>query len=122
VPNNVIVTDFVDQIKLLSKIDLLIARGGATSAAEMLAKGVASIIIPSPFVPNNHQLHNARALSEKGASVCIEEKDLTDLLLLETANEILNNDQLRLTMSTAAKTLGLPDALDKMVDWVKEIV
>jgi UDP-N-acetylglucosamine--N-acetylmuramyl-(pentapeptide) pyrophosphoryl-undecaprenol N-acetylglucosamine transferase len=122
VPNNVIVTDFVDQIKLLSKIDLLIARGGATSAAEMLAKGVASIIIPSPFVPNNHQLHNARALSEKGASVCIEEKDLTDLLLLETANEILNNDQLRLTMATAAKTLGLPDALDKMVDWVKEIL
>jgi UDP-N-acetylglucosamine--N-acetylmuramyl-(pentapeptide) pyrophosphoryl-undecaprenol N-acetylglucosamine transferase len=122
IPKNVIVTDFVDQIKLLSKIDLLIARGGATSAAEMLAKGVASIIIPSPYVPNNHQLHNAMALSEKGASVCIEEKDLTDLLLLETANEILNNDQLRLTMSTAAKTLGLPDALDKMVDWVKEIV
>jgi UDP-N-acetylglucosamine--N-acetylmuramyl-(pentapeptide) pyrophosphoryl-undecaprenol N-acetylglucosamine transferase len=120
-PKNVVVVDFVDQIKLLSEIDLLIARGGATSAAEMLAKGVASIIIPSPYVPNNHQLHNALALSQKGASVCIEEKDLSEMKLLDLASEILDNDPLRLEMATAAKALGLPDALHKMVDWVNEI-
>lgn len=119
--NNVKVVDFVDQIKLLSEIDLLIARGGATSAAEMLAKGVASIIIPSPYVPNNHQLHNALALSQKGASVCIEEKDLNEQILLDSAEKILNNDLLRFEMASAAKALGLPDALFKMVEWVKEI-
>jgi UDP-N-acetylglucosamine--N-acetylmuramyl-(pentapeptide) pyrophosphoryl-undecaprenol N-acetylglucosamine transferase len=121
IPSNIVVTDFVDQIQLLSQIDLLIARGGATSAAEMLAKGVASIIIPSPYVPNDHQLHNARALSEKGASVCIEEKELTAQILMEKADEILKDDQLRLSMSAASKALGLPDALNKMVEWVKEI-
>ena len=120
-PKNVVVVDFVDQVRLLSEIDLLIARGGATSAAEMLAKGVASIIIPSPYVPNNHQLHNALALSQQGASVCIEEKELTEKKLLDSANEILDNDQLRLEMVTAAKALGLPNALYEMVDWVKEI-
>jgi UDP-N-acetylglucosamine--N-acetylmuramyl-(pentapeptide) pyrophosphoryl-undecaprenol N-acetylglucosamine transferase len=120
IPENIVVVDFVDQIKLLSEIDLLIARGGATSAAEMLAKGIASIIIPSPYVPNNHQLHNALALSQKGASVCIEEKDLTQQRLLDAAQEILSNDKLRMEMALAAKELGLPDALPKMVEWVKQ--
>jgi UDP-N-acetylglucosamine--N-acetylmuramyl-(pentapeptide) pyrophosphoryl-undecaprenol N-acetylglucosamine transferase len=120
VPDNVKVVDFVDQIELLTEIDLLIARGGATSAAEMLAKGVASIIIPSPYVPNNHQLHNALALSDKGASICIEEKDLSEHILLNEANELLSNDSLRLKMAAAAKVLGMPDALNKLVEWVKE--
>lgn len=121
VPENVKIVDFVDQIRLLTEIDLLIARGGATSAAEMLAKGVASVIIPSPYVPNNHQLHNALALSDKKASICIEEKDLTEQGLLKVADELLSNDTLRLSMAAAAKTLGLPDALYRMAEWVKEI-
>ena len=121
IPKNVKVIDFVDQIKLLAEIDLLIARGGATSAAEMLAKGVASIIIPSPYVPNDHQLHNALALSRKGASICIEEKDLTEDGLMETINDLLNHDEKRLKMASEAKALGLPKALDDLVDWVKEI-
>jgi UDP-N-acetylglucosamine--N-acetylmuramyl-(pentapeptide) pyrophosphoryl-undecaprenol N-acetylglucosamine transferase len=121
IPENVRVVDFVDQIKLLAEIDLLVARGGATSAAEMLAKGVASVIIPSPYVPNNHQLHNALALSQKGASICIEEKDLTENNLFDTVNELLNHDERRLEMASAAKALGLPEALSNLVEWVKEI-
>ncbi len=117
---NVKVVDFADQVSLLSQIDLLIVRGGATTAAEMLAKGVASIIVPSPYVPNNHQLHNAMALASQGASVCIEEKDLDEEILFQTAEKILNDDQLRLNMALAAKTLGIPDALDRMVGWVHE--
>lgn len=120
IPKNVLVVDFADQVSLLSQIELLIVRGGATTAAEMLAKGVASIIVPSPYVPNNHQLHNAMALASQGASVCIEEKDLDEEKLFETAEKILNDDQLRLNMALAAKSLGIPDALDRMVGWVHE--
>ncbi len=118
--DNVAVIDFVDQVGLLSQIDLLIARGGATSAAEMLAKGVASIIIPSPYVPNDHQRHNALALVEGGASLCIEEKDLTEQRLFEAAEQLLKNDVLRQRMAMSAKALGFPDALDRMVGWVHE--
>lgn len=62
--------------------DLIICRSGASAISELEAVGRASILIPSPVVAGNHQYHNAAVLGNAGAAVVIEQKDLTDELII----------------------------------------
>src|SRR5699024_9701961 len=73
-PENVYVLDYVDQGKLLPYLDLIVSRAGASSITEIAAFRLPSILIPSPYVANNHQYYNAKALSDKDATYLFEEK------------------------------------------------
>lgn len=56
--------------------DLVICRSGALTVAELAAVGVASLLIPFPFAVDDHQTHNARFLSERGAAVLLPQTRL----------------------------------------------
>ena len=58
------VLERIDGINVMKNSDLLICRAGATTIAEICAIGMPAILIPSPFVPNNHQFYNAKALAD----------------------------------------------------------
>ena len=77
------VVDYVRQLDIIKKVDLIICRAGATTAAEITALGVPSILIPSPYVAHNHQFYNASELVEKKAAYMIEEKELNADILNE---------------------------------------
>lgn len=66
----------------------MICRAGATTLAEVTALGIPSILIPSPYVANNHQFYNANVLVEKGAALMIEEKDLNASTLNKSIIEL----------------------------------
>ena len=72
----------------LAASDLVIARAGAMTLAELTAVGRASVLIPSPNVAENHQYHNAMVLADHHAAVVIEEKDLTGEMLVKTVKEL----------------------------------
>ncbi len=61
---------------MLSHIDLIVCRAGATTLAEITALGVAAILVPSPYVAHNHQFYNASVLVEARLRLMIEDKDL----------------------------------------------
>lgn len=83
-PENVIIKPFVHNMpEVLAGIDLAVSRAGATSLAELTSLGVPSILIPSPYVTNNHQEKNARALSDHGAAELLLESDLSSENLLK---------------------------------------
>lgn len=63
--------------------DVVVARAGASTLAELSACGKASIIIPLPSSSDNHQFKNAQALFEKGAIEIILEENLSGSLLFE---------------------------------------
>ena len=74
---NLIVTEYINNMpQLLAAADLVIARSGALTLAELEAVGRASVLIPSPNVAENHQYYNALELQKAGAAVVIEEKNL----------------------------------------------
>ena len=75
--HNVKVVPYIDGLKVMAACDLCVIRAGATTASEVCVLGIPSIMIPSPYVPNNHQYYNAKALADKKASLLLEEKDLT---------------------------------------------
>ena len=116
------IVEYVDGKQMLKGCALAVTRAGATTMAELGAVGCASVLIPSPYVPNNHQVINASEMVKAGAAVMIEEKDLTPELLAGTINELLHDPERRERMKKNAMSQGRPDASEKMIRWMEEIV
>lgn len=114
---NVAVVPFIHNMEeVLTEIDVVVGRAGATSLAEITALGIPSILIPSPYVTNNHQEKNATVLTSVGAAIMLQEKDLSSQRLMDALDEILMDDKKRQNMSEASKKLGMPDASDRLYD------
>ena len=76
---------------LINSADIIISRAGASTLSEIIQLNKVSIIIPSPYVSNNHQYKNALRLLKVKSIVLINERDLT-LSLLKTKLLLLNNN------------------------------
>ncbi len=107
---------------VMANVDLLIGRAGATSIAEFTALGLPAILIPSPYVTNDHQTKNAQSLVNAGAVKMIADANLTGENLVEAVDEIMNNNEKRETMAKASRQEGIPDAAERMWSLVNEIV
>lgn len=97
--------------------DLIVARAGGM-IAEINACALPAIYIPSPYVADNHQEHNAQAIEAEGAAVMIREKELNPQLLLKTVVAILKDDLGREKMKQAAFKLAKPQAKEDLADLV----
>lgn len=75
-----------------SACDLVLARAGATTIAEVSYLGLPVIFVPSTNVAANHQFMNAKVLSDKNAAILIEDKNLQKELL-EKIIQIINDEE-----------------------------
>jgi len=104
--------------------DLVIARAGALTLAEIAVCKLPAILIPYPFATGNHQMINARAHSENGSAIIIEDKQLEIAGLLEKAVGLYESGQMD-KMSTAASSRSensTPSAVDKIVDEILGLI
>jgi UDP-N-acetylglucosamine--N-acetylmuramyl-(pentapeptide) pyrophosphoryl-undecaprenol N-acetylglucosamine transferase len=101
------VTDVADQ---MTAADIIVARGGAVTVAEISAIGRASIIVPFPHAADDHQAKNAMALADLGGSICVLQ-DAADEVRLGTELTLLFADAERRTrMARSALEHGHPYA------------
>ncbi|MBQ9327629.1 MAG: undecaprenyldiphospho-muramoylpentapeptide beta-N-acetylglucosaminyltransferase [Solobacterium sp.] len=119
---NVIVREYISGADILKLCDLAVCRAGATTLAEIGAAGTPSILVPSPYVPNNHQYFNALELETHGAAVILEETALTASLLREVTDRLMNDAALRIRMSSHASEYAHPRAGSELISWLKELV
>ena len=120
---NVHILPFIDNMpQYLVSIDLFVGRSGATFLSEITALGVPSILIPSPYVTENHQEFNARSVTDHGGGVLILEKELTGERLYDEINKILSDSTLNKEMGRIAKELGIPDATQRIINTINEII
>lgn len=109
------VREYIDDMpRCMAAADLVISRCGAMTLSELPAAGKPSILIPSPYVAENHQYHNAMALVRKGAAVCIEEKDLTADSLWKAIHNITSSPDVMRRMSESARRSAILDATDRI--------
>jgi len=120
--DNICVIDYIDQMQYLKVIDLMIARGGATTAAEIMVAGVPSIIIPSPYVPNNHQYLNAVEMEKVGAIRIIEEVNMNESVLMSIIDAILISEEKCQEMKKATLSLARPNAVHDLICVIDEVV
>ncbi|MBR4123713.1 MAG: UDP-N-acetylglucosamine--N-acetylmuramyl-(pentapeptide) pyrophosphoryl-undecaprenol N-acetylglucosamine transferase, partial [Clostridia bacterium] len=78
--------------------------------------GKPSVLIPSPFVAENHQYHNAMTLKKAGAAEIIEEKDLSGENLIETVSMLIENKPKLASMSEAAYKSSISDANERIYE------
>lgn len=100
---------FIDDMpQQYAQADVVICRAGALTVAELAAAGVASVLVPFPFAVDDHQTHNARFLSERGAAILLPQKEMSADKLAQLLRE-LDREKL-LAMAQAARSLAKPDA------------
>lgn len=122
-PSNVIIKPFVHNMpEVLTSIDLTVARAGATTLSELTSLGIPSILVPSPYVTNNHQEKNANALTSNGAAKMLLEKDMNGQTLVEEMDAIMLNPEVLKEMKEASKKLGIPDAAMRLYNVMKEVI
>ena len=121
-PNVSVFPYIKDMPQLFQNVDLVVCRSGATTLTELTALGLASVLIPSPYVTNNHQEANARSLVDQGAASMILEKELNAQTMLASIDEILLDSQKKEAMASSAKTMGITDASVRLTSMIHEII
>jgi UDP-N-acetylglucosamine--N-acetylmuramyl-(pentapeptide) pyrophosphoryl-undecaprenol N-acetylglucosamine transferase len=101
--------------------DLVICRAGATTTAELIAAGKASIMIPFPFAADDHQRKNAEALQAGGAARMIVQQELSGERLVREIRELSENPSLVDRMEEAGRRLAHGDAAVAAVDLIQEL-
>lgn len=120
--DNLRITEYItDMADCMAAADLVIGRAGAITLTEIEASGRASVLIPSPYVAENHQFHNAMTLKEKDAAEVIEEKDLSGEALIKIVTDIISNPQRSEEMGRNAADSAILDANQRIYDCLMEL-
>lgn len=123
IPDNVKVLPYFDNLpRILKSADCLVTRAGASTISEIIALQIPSILIPSPYVANNHQYYNALALTNKKASMMIEEKDLDEDILKAKINSIINDIKVKTVMTDSLKKLDNINSSETIYQIIKDMV
>ncbi len=110
-----------DMADLMAAADLVIARAGAASIAELTVLGRPSILVPYPFAAANHQQVNAEELVARGAARMILDRDLSGACLVENIGYLRRDPGARERMARAALELGRPRALEDILDFIERL-
>lgn len=119
---NVIIKDYIDNMgETMAAADLLISRAGAITLSELAVCGKPAILIPSPYVAENHQYHNAMSLKNVGAAEVIEEKDLSPEILIETVERLIYNESALNQMSEKARLYAITDSCSRIYNEIMKL-
>lgn len=106
----------------LGACDIIISRAGATILSEITSLGIPAILIPSPYVANNHQEYNAILLEQNGAAVLIKESQLKSDIFKEQIFNLVNNKEMLSKMSVNSFKLAVIDASDKICKIIEDLL
>lgn len=93
---------------------VIISRAGSGTIFEVASWGTPAILIPIPTEISHDQTENAFSYARAGAAVVLEQKNLTPHLLVAEVERIMNDDVLRASMASAAKSFARPQAAQKI--------
>lgn len=111
-----------DMVTALAAADLVVARAGAMTLAEVTARGLPALLIPSPHVAHRHQDANARVLAARGAARVLAEEGLRGEELARAILELAESPALLARMAEASRQLGRPGAVEAIVDGILDLV
>lgn len=120
---NIKIVPFINNLKrVFKKTDVLVSRAGATTMSEIISFKVPSILIPSPYVTDNHQYKNAMSLVEKDSALLIEEKDLNGDTLLNSIDNLISDKERTNKIKNNLSMMSINDSASKIYKLIKEIV
>lgn len=121
--SNIKIVPYIDNmVSLLKKTDCLVSRAGASTLSEISSLNVPSILIPSPYVTENHQYKNAMDLVSKDAAMILEEKDLKGDVLLRMVEKILDDKLYEKKLKQNLKAFEVKNSASRIYDEIVKLV
>lgn len=99
-----------DMASVYAWADLVICRSGAMTIFELSVVGVASILVPYPSAVDDHQTANAMFLSNAGAAIVKQQKDIDSQWLCDTIKMLAQQRERLIEMANSARLCARPDA------------
>ncbi len=119
--DNTRVEPFIDDMGAAYQwADIIVARAGAMTVAEIAAVGLASILIPYPYAVDDHQTENAAYLQRAGAAEVIPQQELYAEHLLAAVSRFANDRHALVQASLNARQAGVPDATARAAGYCME--
>ena len=101
--------------------DVIVCRAGALTVSELMAAGVAAILIPLPSAIDDHQTQNAAILSRAGAGTSVAQRELTPAKLAALLMMHINEPEQSMNMAEKARLLALPNAAETVANICVEV-
>jgi len=101
--------------------DLLVTRGGAGTIAELATVGAPAIVVPWPGAAENHQLDNARTLSDVGGAVLLEQHDLSARRLADEILRLQAHPSALAELAARASAAGEVHRSGRLVALIEEV-
>ena len=121
-PPNIEVRDYIDDMpSVMAAADIVLCRAGASTLAELTVMGKPAVLVPSPYVTDNHQQHNAMQLKKAGGAIVLPEEECTGSVLYETVMSLIKDIASLQSMSEAQKTQGTNDAAERMAKMILDM-
>jgi len=118
-----IVRPFWDPVaEAYAAADLVVARAGAMTTAELCAWGLPSVLVPLPTAAGSHQTRNAEALAQAGAALHLGQDHLGPETLARAVRQLLDSPADRSRMEAAARTRGYPNAAQNIARHILSLV
>jgi UDP-N-acetylglucosamine--N-acetylmuramyl-(pentapeptide) pyrophosphoryl-undecaprenol N-acetylglucosamine transferase len=115
------VSEFVDDMAAAyAWADLVVCRAGALTVSELMAAGVASLLVPFPYAVDDHQTINAGYLTQAGAGILLPQSTLTPTRLADEIDALSRHRERLFEMSRRAYELARRDATRAVADACEE--
>ncbi len=119
---NVKVVPFIDNLKkIFDKVDIMVTRAGATTISEIISYKVPSVLVPSPYVTDNHQFKNADTLVKNNAGLLLEEDNL-ESNLVSTIDNLINDKEKILSIKNNLKKMQIKNSSLSIAKIINEMV
>lgn len=102
----------------MAATDAIVSRAGATSLAEIAARGIPALLVPFPHATDDHQTTNARAYVDSGAAFMVADADVEGPEFARLVGTLVEDADVRARMAAAARALGAQDAAARLADVV----
>jgi UDP-N-acetylglucosamine--N-acetylmuramyl-(pentapeptide) pyrophosphoryl-undecaprenol N-acetylglucosamine transferase len=121
-PLRVRAVPYLDRMELAyAAADVVVARAGANTVAELTVCGLASILVPYPHATNDHQTANARELERAGAAELLPDAELRPDDLADRIARLVDDAPRRARMAAAAAAWARPNAAADLAALVSEV-
>ena len=109
-------------IGYMKDADLIVTRSGASTISEITSIGLPAIMVPSPYVTNNHQYINAKALKDEGACIILKEEDFNKESLIKNIDDIIDDKDKLKNMKDALLKRKVDDSATRIYKQIIELV
>lgn len=111
------VHEFIDDMAAAyTWADLVVCRAGALTVAELAAAGLPAVLIPFPHASDDHQSYNGAYLSDRGAAILVQQRELNADRLAETLHALCRDRARLLAMAKSARAAAWPNATNAIVN------